>query len=215
MNNKYNDVNSKLKKYIIHNVFPLYSQNDTAHGLKHIEYVISRSLDFAATVPNINYDMVYTIAAYHDIGHHINPDKHEEFSANLLATDIGLIEFFAYEDITIMTEAVADHRASLKGVPRSIYGKIVSSADRNTSVDDSIKRSYAYRLCHMSNASDVEIIEACRQHLLEKFGKFGYARTKMYFDDPAYRKYIKEITALASDSVAFANRSQAVNSIKS
>ena len=43
-----------------------------------------------------------------------------------------------------MSEAVEDHRSSLENDPRSIYGKIVSSADRNTSVEVTLKRCYSY-----------------------------------------------------------------------
>lgn len=44
-----------------------------------------------------------------------------------------------------MSEAIEDHRASLEYIPRSIYGKIISSADRNTSIEDILKRTYEYR----------------------------------------------------------------------
>ena len=64
-------INEDLKKYIEENIFPEYSKNETAHNIEHIKYVIRRSFKFADTVPNINYNRVYTIAAYHDIGHYI------------------------------------------------------------------------------------------------------------------------------------------------
>ncbi len=73
--------------------------------------------------------MVYTVAAYHDLGHHIDGKNHEKVSAEMLLADENLREFFSEEEIRIMTEAVYDHRASMEGEPRSIYGKIVSSAD--------------------------------------------------------------------------------------
>lgn len=52
------------------------------HNLEHIQYVIDRSLKFANTVEDINFDMVYTIAAYHDIGHYIDAKNHEKVSAD-------------------------------------------------------------------------------------------------------------------------------------
>lgn len=81
-------------------------------------------------IEDINYDMVYVIAAYHDLGHHIDADNHEKVSAELLLEDNQLKEFFTIEQTQTMADAVYDHRASLEGEPRSIYGKIVSSADR-------------------------------------------------------------------------------------
>ena len=80
-------INSKLKEYIKNNIFQSYKRNDHGHDLEHIKYVIERSLKFASTVENINYDMVYTIAAYHDIGHYIDAKNHEKISAEILEKD--------------------------------------------------------------------------------------------------------------------------------
>ena len=65
------EINNELKKYIEENIFPEYQKNEKAHNIEHIKYVINRSFKFAETVDNINYDIVYTVAAFHDIGHHI------------------------------------------------------------------------------------------------------------------------------------------------
>ena len=77
-------INNKLKQYIEENVFPEYKKNDQGHDLEHIKYVINRSIKFADTIPDINYDIVYTVASYHDIGHHINPKLHEIISAEIM-----------------------------------------------------------------------------------------------------------------------------------
>ena len=129
-------INKKLKKYLEENIFPSYKKNDLGHNLDHILYVINRSLKFAKEVDNINYDMVYTVAAYHDIGHYIDAKNHEKISAEMLLADEELKNFFTDEEIKIMSDAVYDHRASLESEPRSIYGKIVSSADRNNTIED-------------------------------------------------------------------------------
>ena len=152
-------INNDLQQYIEENIFPSYKKNDLGHNLDHIKYVINRSLSFAQKVNDINYDMVYTIAAYHDIGHYIDAKNHEKVSAEMLLADKNLRRFFTKDEIKIMSEAVYDHRASLEGEPRSIYGKIVSSADRNTLVDVPLKRIYAYRVEHNPNDNLDEIIE--------------------------------------------------------
>ena len=61
----------ELRDYIEKNIFPIYQKNDKAHDINHIYYVIRRSLIFAHQLDDIDDDMVYTIAAFHDIGHHI------------------------------------------------------------------------------------------------------------------------------------------------
>ena len=139
-------LNKELVKYIEEVVFPKYELNDMGHDLSHIKYVIDRSLKFASIAEDINLNMVYVIAAYHDIGHHIDAKNHEVVSARILDEDTKLKEFFKDEEIKIMVEAVEDHRASLEYEPRSIYGKIVSSADRNTLIDVPLKRTYAYNI---------------------------------------------------------------------
>ena len=74
-------INKELKEYIENNIFPEYNKNDEGHNLDHIKYVIERSLKFAKIVQDINVDMVYTIAVYHDLGHHIDKKNYEKISS--------------------------------------------------------------------------------------------------------------------------------------
>lgn len=196
-------INEKIQDYIEKNIFPSYKNNDLGHDLDHIKYVINRSLKFASTVDNINYNMVYVIAAYHDIGHYIDVKNHEKVSAEMLLADKNLREFFTEEEIKIMSDAVYDHRASMEGEPRSVYGKIVSSADRNTLLENILKRTYLYRLKHNPNATLDEIIEDSRQHILDKFGKKGYATQKMYFEDLDYKNFLEEVSHIAVNKKEF------------
>ena len=138
----------ELKKYIEENIFPIYEKNDWGHNIEHIKYVIKRSMKFAKNINNINYDMVYTIASYHDIAHYIDAKNHEKKSAQILYEDNNLKKCCSNMQMEIMKEAIEDHRASMKEEPRTIYGKIVSSADRNTNIDILLKRTYNYRLKH-------------------------------------------------------------------
>ena len=206
-------INNDLQQYIEENIFPSYKKNDLGHNLDHIKYVINRSLNFAKEANNINYDMVYTIAAYHDIGHYIDAKNHEKVSAEMLLADKNLRKFFTEDEIKIMSEAVYDHRASLEGEPRSIYGKIVSSADRNTLIDIPLKRTYAYRVEHNPNDTLDEIIEESRQHIINKFGKKGYATEKMYFEDLDYKNFLEDISVLAENKENFRKRFMEVNGL--
>ena len=204
-------IREELKKYIEENIFTSYDKNEDGHKLDHIMYVIDRSFMFASRVPDVNLEMVYVIAAYHDIGHYIDAENHEKVSGEMLLKDKNLRKFFSEEEIKTMSEAVCDHRASSKNEPRSIYGKIVSSADRNVLVEIPLKRTYSYRKVHSPNSTLDEIIEESRQHLLDKFGKKGYATTKMYFEDEDYKKFLEDITVLASNEEEFKRRFLEVN----
>ena len=190
-------INEDLKKYIEEKIFTEYKKKDLEHNIEHIQYVINRSFKFANTIPNINYDMVYTIASYHDIGHHINSKKHEIISGEIMFKDTNLKNFFSDDELKIIKEAIEDHRASADHEPRSIYGKIVSTADRNNTVESCLKRSYTYAKKLHPNAIDEELFDMAFNHLNIKFGENGYA--KFFFKDDEYEKFLKEIRALLSN----------------
>ena len=206
-------MNSKLREYIEINILPEYRKNDLGHNIDHINYVIDRSFKFANTVENINLDMVYTVACYHDIGHHIDAKNHEKVSSEILGKDEELRKFFSLEEIEIMKDAVYDHRASLEYEPRNIYGKIVSTADRNTSIDISLKRTYAYTKIHEPNLTLDGLIERARLHLIDKFGNNGYAKEKCYFKDEEYEKFLKDIVELTNNKKEFRERYIKVNNL--
>lgn len=206
-------INKRLKKYIEKNIFPENDKNDAAHNMEHINYVINRSLKFAKEVPNINLDMVYTIAAYHDITHHINEKSHEIKSAEILYNDKELKQHFNDEEMKVMKEAIEDHRASSKNNPRNIYGKIVSSADRNTDIPTLLKRTYSYRLEHYPNDSLDKIIEDSRKHIIEKYCQGGYAENKMFFHDKDYKKFLVDINNLCNNEELFVRMYKEANKI--
>ena len=145
--------------------------------------------------------MVYTVAAYHDIGHHIDPKKHEIESAKIMQKDDNLKRFFSKEELKIIKEAIEDHRASSDHEPRSIYGKIVSTADRNSSVESCLFRSYTYGKKLHPEYSDNELFNRAYEHLKSKFGENGYA--KFFFKDKEYEKFLLEIRKLLTDKEKF------------
>lgn len=201
-----------LLLYIEAEVFPEYAKNDKGHQLDHIQYVIRRSLRFMEQFENLNPDMVYTIAAYHDIAHHINKDEHETLSAKALAQDENLNRFFTHEQITVMKEAVENHRASLEYMPRSDYGRIVSSADRSTDIDGFLRRTHAYSLKHFPQYLEEETMERCYQHMKDKYGSGGYA--KSYVIDEDYNLFLRTINEFLNDKAAFKEKYKAVTAKK-
>ncbi len=191
-------INEELKKYIEENIFPEYSKNEPAHALGHIQYVIGRSFELVnENHLDVNPNIVYTVAAYHDIGHHIDSKTHEIISADMMFKDESLKKFFNDEERQIIKEAIEDHRASAKDDPRSIYGRIVSSADRNNTVEACLRRTYTYGKKLDSNATDEELFLRAYDVLQNKFGKNGYA--KFYFKDSQYEKFLKELRELLKD----------------
>lgn len=208
------EIREELKSYIEKDIFEIYKLNEEGHSIGHIQYVVRRSLKFSHNIKDINQEMMYVIAAYHDIGHHIDAKKHEIISAKMLKEDEKIRQFFSKEQIKIMCEAIEDHRSSADSESRSIYGKIVSSADRNTSVWATLKRAYSYTKTHFPELNEEEVIEECREFLLKKFGRNGYARDKMYFEDNEYSQYLEDMTELAENKKLFNAKIREANSIE-
>lgn len=202
-------INEKLQAYLQAEIFPLYDKNEQGHGICHIHDVIRRSLDFVSQFTDINKEIVYTIAVYHDIAHHIDKDNHEILSAQIFYEDEALKQFFTEEERFIMKEAIEDHRASLKTEPRNIYGKILSSADRTYHLDDFMKRADAYTRKYYPNLTEEQIIARAYQHLQEKYGREGYS--KMYVFDLEYQKFKEEVAKILQDKVEFKKRYLRVN----
>lgn len=191
-------VNNELRKYIEENIFLEYSKNESGHSLSHIKYVIERSFQLVKENNlDVNLDMVYTIAAFHDIGHHIDSKTHEIISADIMYKDDNLKNYFTGEELITIKEAIEDHRASSKEDPRSIYGKIVSSADRNNTVEDCLRRTYTYGKKLNPDATDEELFLRAYDVLVNKFGENGYA--KFYFKDSVYEKFLKDLRTLLSN----------------
>ncbi len=195
-------VNEDLKTFIEENVFPEYSKNEQAHGIEHINYVIRRSFELIKQNGlKVDNNMVYVVAAYHDIGHHVDPKKHEIVSAEIMSQEEKLKQFFAEEELLIIKEAIEDHRASSDHEPRSIYGKIVSSADRNNTVEQCLERSYYYGKKLNPQATDRELYERAFEHLNLKFGINGYA--KFFLKDAEYEKFLEDIRKVLKDKEEF------------
>lgn len=189
-------VNKEITNYVEAEILPKYNKLG-GHTDKHIRQVIERSLRFYQQKPDLNIDMVYVIAAYHDLGRLINNETHNIESAKLLRKDKFIKEHFSDKEIDVMAEAIEDHRASLGHEPRSMYGKLVSSADRNTDINDMLSRVYDYTKHLHPEMSESKILEEARYHLRRKYSPDGYASNTMYFDDPDFASVlikVKEVT---------------------
>ncbi len=195
-------INQSLKQYIEKNVFPEYDKNEIGHGLEHIKNVINKSFKIVKENKlDVNQDIVYVVAAYHDIGHHIDSKKHEIISAEIMSKDENLKEFFDDDELVVIKEAIEDHRASAKRDPRSVYGRIVSTADRSGSVEECLERTYTYGQKLLPGATDDELFENAFNSLTKKFGKNGYA--KHYYKDVSYDNFLRDIRKLLQDKDKF------------
>ena len=173
---------------------------------------MKRCIKFAEQFKNIDFNMLYTIATFHDIAHHIDKKNHEKLSAEFFYYDEKMKEFFSEGERILIKEAIEDHRASSTYEPRSDYGKIISSADRSTDIDDFLRRTHAYTLKHFPNCTKQEMIERAYEHTEQKYGKSGYA--KHYVKDEEYENFRKRINLLLSNRENFTKKYCKINNIK-
>ena len=198
------DLNENIVKYIEEKIFPQYDTNIGGHGIEHIKNVINRSFELNELFHlNLNPNMVYVIAAFHDMGYKVDPENHEQVSADMFYQDEVMKYFFSDEDRQIIYEAIIDHRASLEYEARSVYGKLVSSADRAIDIDIALWGIILFqRNKHKDeNLSGLDIIEYAYKKLASKYGKGGYA--KMYFPDQKYQDFLDAMQELVADKERF------------
>ncbi len=195
-------VKPEIRQYVEEEILPKYKELK-GHTDTHIADVIRRSLKIAKDSENVNLDMVYVIAAYHDLGRLIDNETHHLESGKMLRADKRLRDFFSEDEIEIMAEAVEDHRASLKRDPRSIYGKIVSSADRSCDVDEILVRAYDYNKTLHPEFTEEETIENVRLVLRGKYIPGAYGDKKMYFRTPEYDEFLRKVDEITQTKEGF------------
>lgn len=185
-----------IREYIESEIIPRYDNFDAAHGRDHVEYVIAQSLKLAEHY-DVDRDMVYVIAAYHDTGLAVDRKTHHLESGRIMRADRNLRQWFSEGQIETMARAVEDHRASSDHEPRSIYGKIVAEADRQIDPETIIRRTVQYGLSHYPELDREGHWQRMLDHLNEKYAEGGYLRLWIPESDNAGK--LKELHEIIKD----------------
>lgn len=164
-----------LVEFVETKILPQYADFDKAHNMEHVTRVIRRSLDLARKT-GADLNMVYAIAAYHDLGLSGPRAIHHLTSGKILIADARLKRWFSTDQLQMMKEAVEDHRASASRAPRSIYGKIVAEADRDIDPETVIRRTIQYGLANYPELDTEGQWRRFMQHMDEKYSVNGYIR---------------------------------------
>jgi len=208
------NLNENLKNYVEENIFPQYEKNDKAHGIIHIKEVIRRAFELNTTLNlGLNDNMIYAIAACHDLGKYIDHENHEKIAADIFLKDENMKKFFDEEEIKIIKEAIEDHRSSFNDMPRSIYGKLISSADRNTQIEMVFMRSFFVGQSRNSDMTVEEFLDYTFKRLSVRYGQ--EKPENMFLEDDIYRKFLKDMRELLENETEFKNKYCEVNNIKS
>lgn len=197
-------VKPEIKSYVEADVLPRYTYFDKAHQPDHIETVIHQSAALAEMLHGqgveVDRDMVYVIAAYHDLGIVNGRENHHIDSGKILMADPVLPQFFTEAQRLTMKEAVEDHRASAKSAPRSIYGRIVAEADRQIDPRTVVVRALQYGLEHYPELGKAGHLARAEAHLKEKYGEGGYL--KLWFPESENARKLAELRRLIADREA-------------
>ncbi len=189
-------IDPTLQQYIEREILPRYDHFDKAHQQDHARMVIRQSLELADKL-DVDINMVYAIAAYHDTGLREGREHHHEVSARIILADDMLRQWFTEEQIAMMADAVEDHRASAGHEPRTVYGRIVAEADRHIEPATIIRRTIQYGLDHYPEMDREEHFSRMLAHLHEKYGRNGYL--KLWFPDSPNALRLEQLRRIMDD----------------
>lgn len=208
-------IHPQLRNYIEAEILPRYSNFDAAHKLGHVQEVIRCSMQLAAHY-DVDMNMVYTIAAYHDTGLCEGREMHHMVSGRILREDsvlrgfllplnpdeitVGAVNLFTPEQIETMAIAVEDHRASSSNEPRSIYGKIVAEADRIIDGPTIVRRTIQYGLSHYPELDKEGHYRRFLKHMEEKYATGGYLR--LWIPESPNAARLSEFRQILEDPIA-------------
>ena len=164
-----------LVEFVESKILPRYASFDKAHNTEHVVRVIRRAMELALKV-GADLNIVYVIAAYHDLGMAGQRAVHHIEGGRILYTDARLKKWFSQDQLKIMKEAVEDHRASASRAPRSIYGKIVAEADRDMEPNTVFRRAVQFGLSNYPQYSKEEQWKRFQEHMENKYSVNGYIK---------------------------------------
>lgn len=188
----------ELRAYIEAQIIPRYEAFDAAHRTEHVRTVIGQSLALARHY-DVEIDMVYAIAAFHDTGLAHGRELHHIHSGEILLEDAFMQAHFSSRQLAVMRDAIEDHRASSDHAPRTVYGRIVAEADRCIDPETVIRRTIQYGLAHYPALDREGQFGRCVEHLRKKYAEGGYLRLWIPESDNARKQ--EELRALIRDSI--------------
>lgn len=185
-----------LKEYIESEIIPRYDNFDGAHRRDHVRSVIGQSQELSRYY-DVNPEILYAAAAYHDLGLCEGREKHHLVSGRIIREDKTLLNWFSVEEIEVIAKAAEDHRASNETPPRSIYGKIIAESDRLIDPETIIRRTVQYGFAHYPQMNREQMWERTLTHLQKKYGYGGYL--KLWIPESSNACRLEELRKIIAD----------------
>ena len=168
-----------LKEYVAREIIPRYSSFDKAHKEDHARSVIEEALSLAGHY-DVDPDMVYAAAAFHDTGLVEGREVHHLVSGRIIREDPLLKEWL-----------------SSGSEPRSIYGRIIAEADRDIIPMKILRRTVQFGLEHYPELGKEEHWNRFVSHLHEKYYYGGYL--KLFIPESRNAARLEELRQVIAD----------------
>ena len=110
--------------------------------------------------------------------------------------DEGMRQFFTDDERKVIKEAIEDHRSSKEDESRSVYDKLISSVDRNTTIEMVFIRSFFVAKDRMPDMNINEYLDYTVDRLRKRYGEEN--RENMFFEDEVYQVFLKDMRSLLS-----------------
>ena len=168
-------MNNSLVEYIERSIIPMYDGFDAGHGREHVGAVVREALHLAGFY-DVDENMVYAAAAYHDTGLCVDRKTHHLESGRIIREDRELRRWFTADQIEVIAQAAEDHRASSDHEPRTVYGKIIAEADRQIIPESIILRTVQYGFEHYPELDKEGHWKRTCEHMAQKYDVGGYLK---------------------------------------
>lgn len=199
-----------LPREFIDQALAEYRKNDAAHLEDHAINVVLHADEIIDRFPELQKQrhVILTAALLHDVKCHVNRDKHHILGALAVYREYIDAHFvsrhcFRYQEVTMIEEAVLEHRASWNHKRSHDVSECVAAADRGKpELFTYLRRAVRYRYAQLVEDTvltediKVTIINDSLVHMREKFGENGYAwRTMPKYTLLMYEANIAEMKA--------------------
>ena len=190
------EIDERLRRYVESEVIPRYASFDLAHREDHARSVISAALELSGYY-DVDVDMVYAAAAFHDTGLAEGREVHHLVSGRIIREDPFLADIFSPDQVETIAQAAEDHRASNGSVPRSIYGRIIAEADRDIVPPKILRRTVQFGFEHYPELDREGHWKRFLDHMHEKYDYGGYL--KLFIPESRNAVRLEELRSIIND----------------
>ena len=189
-----------IKKYLTDNMRYFDEDMITSSSLNFMVSEFVREKIFRMTEEEIPHSITCITSKYEEKK---DGEKHAIIAARRFINDKTMVTFFNDEERQVIKEAIEDHSSSLAEPPRSKYGELVSSADRNTRIEIVFIRSFFVGKTRTPDMDIEEYLDFTFKRLSKRYGEEN--PENMFLEDETYRVFLKDMRTLLQNETDLQN----------